>query len=321
MLAKLLKFLPIIGIILFVYVLYTNDIFKIISTLEQINLFYLTLAILLLFPRTIIHTLKWNYILKKQDIDLPYGFVIKTYLISTFYGAVTPGWLGTYIRIPYIMKKCKIKLGKATSNLVIDTFIDVIAVFILVIIGSIIVFSSIPNLLQATLLTFSILIFLILYFKNKNRSEKYFKIVLKFLIPSRYREEINRQFDEFYENIPKMRFLIIPLLVSILSTLLAYTQIYIIALGLGIEVDYIYFLFIYPVTFLVELIPISVSGFGSRELVLMALFSTFSVPRDKIVLLSLSGYFVTVLVPTVIGAALVVKGIRKTKSTEDIFLI
>jgi len=313
---KLLKILPIIGIMLFIYIIYTNDVGKLYSALKQINPIYPILALSILIPRTILYTKKWDYILKKQNIKLPYGFVVKTYFIATFYGAITPGWLGTYIRIPYIMKKGKIQLGKATSNLVIDTLIDVISIFIIILIGAILVSSKFPNLLPIIATVFIILIFLLVYFSSKKRSEKYFRIIIKFLIPSKYRQDINKQFDAFYENIPKLKLLIIPILASIICWVLSYTQIYIMAQGLGIDLEYFYFILVYPVVFLVELIPVSISGLGTREAALTTLFSGFAA-RPDIIILSLSGYFVTTVSPAAIGAILALKDVRKTKSIEE----
>ncbi len=313
---KLLKILPIIGIILFIYIIYTNDVGKLYSALKQINLIYLVLALSLLIPRTIIYTKKWDYILKKQDIKLPYKFVVKTYLIATFYGAITPGWLGTYIRIPYIMKKGKIQLGKATSNLVIDTLIDVISIFIIILIGAILVSSKFPNLLPIIATIFIILISLLAYFSSKKRSEKYFRIIIKFLIPSKYKQDINKQFDAFYENIPKLKLLVLPILASIICWILSYTQIYIMAQGLGINLEYFYFILVYPAVFLVELIPVSISGLGTREMALTTLFSGLAA-RPDIIILSLSGYFVTTIPPATIGVILALKDVRKTKSIEE----
>lgn len=317
---KLMRFLPVIGIILFIYILYTNNITKIFSSLKQIDFFYLALSLSIIIPRALIYSSKWDYVLRKQNIRLPFGFVIKAYLISTFYGAITPGWLGTYIRIPYVMKKAKISLGKATSNLVIDTLIDLIAVFILVLIGSAVFFSKIPNLSPIIFAIFLVIISLIAYFSNKRRAEKFFKIILRFLIPSRYKEEVTRQFDIFYKSIPRFRSLMPPLLISLICILLAYTQIYLIARGLGINLDYIYFILIYPIAFLVELIPISISGLGTRELTLTTILSYLSIPPDRAILLSLTGYFVTVAIPAAAGALLAFKTL-KGRSLEEMFSI
>ena len=287
------------------------------TALSEIHPIYLLIALAILIPRTLIVTKKWEYIIKKQNIDVPYSFVLKTYFIATFYGAITPGWLGTYIRIPYLMKKGEIPLGKATSNLVIDTLVDVISLLIIALIGTILVSSKFPNLAPIVALLFIALISVVIYFSNKKRSEKYFKIILKLLIPSKYKKDVNKHFDTFYENIPNYKLFIIPIFACVICWILSYTQVYVMAQGLGINLEYFYFILVYPIVFLVELIPVSVSGLGTRELALTTLFSGFAIADDKIIILSLTGYFVTVLVPAIIGAILALKDTRKTKSIEE----
>ena len=314
---KLFKILPIIGILIFIAIIYDTGIDKLTTALSEIHPIYLITALAILIPRTLIVTKKWEYVIKKQDINVPYSFVIKAYFIAVFYGSITPGWIGTYIRIPYLMKKGNISLGKATSNLVIDTLIDVISLLIIVLIGTIIVSSKFPNLAPIISLLFVAVISLVIYFSNKKRSEKYFKIVLKFLVPSKYKKDINCHFDAFYESIPKFKFFVMPIVACIVCWILAYTQVYLMAQGLGINLEYFYFILIYPVVFLIELLPVSISGLGTRELVLATLFSGFAFAGDKIIILSLSGYFVTVLIPAIIGAILALRDIRKTKSIEE----
>jgi hypothetical protein len=304
---KLLKILPIIGIILLLYILIEIGVDKALEELLSLNPIYPIIAIILLIPRTLMVTKKWEYIIKKQEIKVPYSFVVKTYFIATFYGSITPGWLGTYIRIPYLMKKGKISLGKATSNLVIDTLVDLLSILLIVFIGTLLVFSKFPNLFPIVALLFVIIILAIFYFSSKKRSERYFKLILKFLIPSKYKQSINKQFNFFYESIPKIRVLIYPIFVSVITSILAYTQVYLIAQGLGIEVEYYYFILVYPVVFLVELIPITISGLGTRETALIGLLSVFAIAEDKIIVLSLTSHFVNTVIIAIIGAFLAIK--------------
>lgn len=301
---KLLKALPIIGVALFLFLIFRIGIDNLITNIFEINPLYILLALLILAPRTIIYAKKWDFILKKQNINLPFSFVLKTYFISVFYGAVTPGWIGTYIRIPYIKKKAHISLGKSTSNLVVDTIIDVFSVCILVFIGAILLFQLFPSILPIISLLFFLLIFLIFYFKEKKRSEFFLRFITRFFIPKRYKTEITGQFDEFYAYIPRIRELLFPILLCIICWILSYTQIYIIAVALGIDLPYVYFILVYPVVFLVELIPISISGFGTRDLTLVSLFSIFGIAEKQIITLSLAGYSVTVLAPAIIGMIL-----------------
>lgn len=308
---KILRILPIIGIAIFIYVIYTSGVGQIYDALIHINPVYIVLALSILVPRTLLYVKKWDIVLKKQDIHLPFMYIMKAYFIGVFYGAITPGWLGTYIRIPYVMKKAKISLGKSTSNLVIDTLIDFISVLMLGMSGTVLIFQYFPQLLPASITVFGVILFLSLYLKNKKRSEKLFRLVVKLLIPMKYKESITQQFDDFYERIPRIRELLLPILLAVICWILSYTQIYIIAQALNINLPYVYFIMVYPLVFLVELIPVSVSGLGTREVALIGLFSVFGIASGKIVILSLLGYLITIIAPAVIGLPISLMRIEK----------
>ena len=310
---KLLRILPIIGIILFLYLIYNIGIGNITQAFSSINKTLLILSLIIFIPRSLLQTYKWYMILKKQEIHLPFFFVYKTYFIGIFYGAVTPGWLGTFIRIPYIKNKAKISLGKSTSNIVIDSALDLIGIFILCTTGSILIYAYFPNLLPIIAGVFLIIIILILFFINRQRTDKFYQFFFKILIPQKYKKQIDKQLNEFYRDIPKIRQLTIPLILTLLSLILVYTQIYIIALALDINMPYVYVILVYPLVFLVELIPITISGLGTRETTLMGLFAILAsnITETQIITMSIMGYFVTSLLPALVGSGLSLTKIGK----------
>lgn len=314
---KLLKILPLIGIALFLYIIiYRVGIGNLIEDLTSINPLYLLLAVSVIIPRTFIVGKKWDYILKKQNIKLPFFTVLKTYFIGTFYGALTPGWLGTYVRIPYVMKKAKIPLGKSTSNVVIDTIVDLVSVLFLIIAGTILIYPYFPNFLPIVITLLFVILSLCIYLRDKKRSEKYFRLLVKLLIPSKYKEKISKQFESFYSDIPKVRQMIVPIMLAMIAWILSYTQIYLIAEGLfanqPIHIPYVYFILVYPLVFLVELIPISISGLGIREGALIALLSVLvvGITEGQVATLSILGYFATTLTPAVIGSIFALREIK-----------
>ena len=122
---------------------------------------------------------------------------------------------------------------------------------------------------------------------------------------------MSREFNAFYSDIPPLRSLVVPMLISLFGYFLFFVQIYIVALSFDIEVPFVDFMLIYPVASLIGLLPISVSGLGTREGALIKLFSSYSVAQEVTVAISLSGYIMTMLIPAVIGGAWALKYSRK----------
>ena len=314
---RLSRIFPIIGIMMFLFILLNIGIDKIVTELYAVKPLYIGIAIVLLIPRIIIYNIKWDFILKIQGIRLPFSYVLKIYFIGFFYGAITPSWIGTYIRVPYIMNKAHTTLGKSVSNIVIDGIVDILSVLLLIVLGTTLIYSYIPILLPFVVTLCVFLILACVYFMQQQRSEKIFLSLITYLIPEKYRDKIRKHFDAFYSDIPKGKKLLIPIAIGVMSWIVLHTQIYFIAQGLSLNIPYLYFILVYPIVFLIELMPISISGLGTREAALIVLFSfvIFDISKENILILSLIGYFVTIIGPAFLGAILSLIELKKGRGT------
>jgi len=295
------NFLPFIGLSLLIYIIYKVGINKIATSIACINPLYLLFSFLIFIPRIFMSTYKWQVISKKQGINVDLIPMIKINLIGLFYGTITPLWIGDAIRIFYLKEKSNESLGKCVSNYTIDQIITLLSLFILAMIGSIIVMNSFPYLILTIFLIFIALLSTIIILKNEKRGKKLFNIIYNFFLPDKFKDSIEKYSDEFYKSIPPIESLLMPLLIEILSYSLLFIQIYIIAIGMSIHIPFFEFIFIYPIASLIGQIPITISGFGTREGALIALFSIYGITAGETVALSLIGYVITFLIPSLIG--------------------
>ena len=72
---KLKKYLPIIGIFLFIYILIRIDIIKAFEEVVKADIFLLSTSVVLVLLLLTTQTLKWFIIAKKQEIKIRYGFI------------------------------------------------------------------------------------------------------------------------------------------------------------------------------------------------------------------------------------------------------
>ncbi|MEA2053980.1 MAG: lysylphosphatidylglycerol synthase transmembrane domain-containing protein, partial [Candidatus Thermoplasmatota archaeon] len=234
-------------------------------------------------------------------------------LIGLFYGTVTPLWLGDYVRIPYLREESDAPFGKCTSNIIIDQIMEFGGLFILALAGSIVLFKHFSSLFFIFFSFFISFISVAIFLKKKERSEKLLKIIYKIFIPEKLKASMMNEFNAFYEDMPSVKSLILPLLIGIFSYILFFVQIYILALSFSINIPLINFILIYPVASLIGLIPITVSGLGTREYALIHIFSIYGIPSDVTVAISLSGYVITMLIPSIIGGVLSLTKVRVEK--------
>jgi len=300
-LSRLKVLLPFIGIAIFIYIINDIGTDKLLSTLNHINPLLLLLSLSIFVPRIAISTYRWKMIAHMQGIDVSLPVLIKLNLIGLFYGTVTPLWLGDWIRIPYLREESGAPFGKCTSNIFIDQIMEFSSLFILAIAGSLLLFGQFRSLFFILLSFFAIFVSMAILLKDKYRGKKLFNFLYKIIIPKRLKPFMENEINVFYEDIPPLKSLFVPLLIGIFAYLLYFTQIYLIALSFSINIPFITFILVYPVASLIGLIPITISGFGTREAALIHIFSIYGVPDDITVAISLAGYVVTMLIPSIIG--------------------
>ena len=300
-LSKIKYFLPLVGVTLFIYIVYKVGVHNIVYYLTRINILYIIISFSIFIPRIIISTYKWQIIARKQGIFIPLGKMIKINLIGLFYGTITPLWIGDFIRVFYVHQEGKASFGKATSNFVMDQIIELFCLFTLAVIGAIIILRIYPITSITIIATFIIIISIIAAVRKGDNVKKIFRFIYNTILPDKYKDVLMNEFDEFFNSRIGFNELIVPYLIELFSYSLFFIQIYIIAIGMGINVPLFHFIFLYAIAALIGQIPITVSGLGTRESALITLFSIYHIEPSKIVALSLSGYIITFLIPSIIG--------------------
>lgn len=307
---KIKKFFPLIGIVLFVYLLIKLDISEILKQLLGANKIYLIIALILVLFYLLFETLKWHVLAKKQKIPILFRESFKINLISNFYGLITPGKLGAIIRAEYLSKYSSV--GKGISNFVVDKILGLISLFFMVLLFGFIILKEKLEWVNGLILIWGILIFFILigmflFFYNKEKSKSLLRIVCQRLIPKKMKEKAKGAFDSFYEDLPRKGELLGIFILHLISWVACYTVIYFIALSLGINIKFIYFIGVYPLATLVAQIPITIGGLGTREATLIALFAMFGIEAVKVFSMSITTLFIMGIVPTLIAIPLMLK--------------
>jgi len=295
------RWLPIIGIALFVYILFKLDVGSIINVVANANINYLLIAILfvvlLFFPQT----LKWWVIARKQKINIGFLEAFKINIIANYYGFITPSKLGAIVRAGYL-KKYAGGFAKGISNFVLDKVLDLSSLFFLAIVFSYI-FRDKLQILNAgyLILLFGVLIFALFVLIKKERSKFFLGIVFRKFVPKKLKQKAKIAFDSFYEDMPSYGFLLGVFLINILTWIMIYLISYFIGLSLGINLSFIYFLAILPIATVVAQIPITISGLGTREATMIGLFGLFNIEPILVFSMSMIAIILTNIIPAIIA--------------------
>ncbi len=272
---KLKKLLPLIGLSIFAYLIYKIGLKNIINTISNANIIYIILAIITAFIVNVIFAIKWREILKAQNIHISISHSYVLYLIGMFYGAITPSRMGSIIRASYLKKETDRSFTDCLSSIAIERIMDLFVIFIFAFIGSLLLSSFINIYFSIILAFFLFIIASYILLKKKD-------FILKFIL-KRFRATISN----FYNNIPKFRYLIYPLFLTFIVWIINAILVYLVFRSLSLHFNLFYLVCIYSIGTVVALIPITIGGLGTREATLITVFGFFGFSAQQIISISL----------------------------------
>lgn len=286
-----------IGIVLFLCIIWNLNLAKILELFKNINLFYIILSVLIIIPLTIINALKWNVLIKSYGITYPLIKSISARLVGSSIGIITPGRLGDLSRAYYL--KEKISLGKSLTTVVVDRIIDMLILFCFTITGIfafMTFYTGYTNAYMFIFVFFALFLVLIYLITKKGFAYIILKPFFRRLIPEGYKSKISEIFHDFYNGLELMKrrktLILISVILCSVAWFIAVFQYYILALALNIPVSYQFLIIIVPVTVLLDTLPISLSGLGTRDAILIFFFSFISLSAESAVSFSLLILFV-----------------------------
>lgn len=302
------KYFSLIGIILFVIILSRVDFNRIVLIIKQAKYSILLLLPFSIFFILLIQTLKWHKLLKIQGLNYNFWYLFKVHIIGGYYALITPSRIGFFAIAGYLNDS----FGAVSASIIIDRILDTLTLIIFSSIGALLLIKRFPNLIIQVLAFTLCFILAVLFFYSKKRAKFLFGFFTKISF-FKFQESLKKIFHDFYDNLPRRRKLLPPFLLTIFAWFLIYSQNYIIARALNINIRFYYFIFYFPIATIVGSIPITVSGLGTREAVLILLFSQFSVPVENIIALSLCGLILVSYVPALYGVFLSFKLKKREK--------
>jgi len=294
-----------LGVALVVVLLVRADLSGVSDTLGDAHIGGLLLAFVLLLPMILLKSIRWQVVLAAQGVRLGTLPAYLSYLGSMFLGVVTPGRVGEFARIFHVTESHGISRTLAFSSVLADRLFDLYLLLTLgalalaavtdggVQIGVIVVIAVAAGVPLAAVL-----------------SDTVFGWVQA---PVQWGREKTpklpwRLFDMLVEVRTGLRSVTGPALaVSVILTGASYaiffTQSYLIARSAGIDVSFFTVSLVIALGSLVPILPISISGLGTRDAVIVAYLGAEGVAGDSALGFSILIFIVFVIGSGLIGAA------------------
>jgi uncharacterized protein (TIRG00374 family) len=296
-----------IGIIIFVIILTQINIQNLIKIFENVNIILLSIAVSVNFVASFLKAFKWKIIVNSFNKDFALAEAIKLFFIGFAFSAITPAKVGDFIKVFYINDD-GFGPGKALSTIVIDRLVDVVLLVSIAVIG----ITAFSIIFRIRILSFSLIILIIaavaagvyVLFNKKLVSKllrPFFNIFIPANLKNRFSEYYHDFFIGFFDFFKKKVPLFSVIAIGIVSWIIPFVYAYILGLSIGIDVPLSYFVLIIPIISLLDLLPISISGIGTRDAALIFLFGLQGISPEQAIAFSLLYLFLSYWLIALIG--------------------
>lgn len=245
---------------------------------------------------------KWKVLLDHQKVHLSFSEVFRSTYIGMFFSFVTPSQLGDLGRIFYFDSK-RYPQEIIAGTVVLNKIIELVTLLGLGVCGVFYYSHSLdPMILDVVFLFFLALSLFLFLFVYSPLGRPFFRKMFFLLMPKIWRGRTHGWFSNFYNSLPRLGEVIPFVLLSLINWLVVYTFVCLLALSLSINVGYVPLVLALALSSAIGLLPITISGIGTREVSLIALLGVFGVGEPRVLTLSLLGFFILKVSTALMGA-------------------
>ena len=298
--------LPLVGLVIFVWIVRGTGLSRVLDTFRRID--PKSLAVFPVFTVFILWIRGYRWWILMRLVGIPYTRRRSSivWAIGFFAASITPGKVGDAVRALYVSRETGRGLGESFLTVFMDRLMDLVVVLVFGV-ATILVFSyrytdmpSIWVIVAASVAALG-LVYLVL---NRSLMRALAGPFFRALTPKKYRTQLSTQVHGFYDALALYAgrwkstafafFLTLVFWAGIV--LLAYTATRV----LEIDVSFGYVALMMPMVTLVEIVPISISGIGTREAAVIFFFAAVGIGSAQAVAFSImylmAGTYLTALV-------------------------
>lgn len=304
-------FLALIGILLLVWILSTSDLNAIWERMKNAQPQFLALAIGTTILTLIGKGAKWRLLFADKKSTVSLVETTEIFCKGFFLSMMTPGRVGDFARALFVKKKVGLVFGLAT--ILLDRLMDIVLLILVALIG-LVLFSQLSGIWVINPLFLIVILAALgigLWYVLQDRKQGFFRRFIFLLIPEKYNSKIRQAYQELiatlrdFQKHPKT--LLAAFLLGIVNWILAFFTSFFVGSALGIDQSIFFFGIVISIMALVELIPISIGGIGTREATAIVLFSVVGLSAETAVAFSLTYFAIGYVLVVLLGGVLFIR--------------
>ena len=268
--------------------------------LAQANIALLLLALALYFLAIVLGAMKWQALVRAQNLNVPLGDLLSYALVGLFFGNLLPSNVGGDVVRAYGLVRVTNRAEAAAISVLVDRLMGLVAFL-----GAAVIMAALAAVTLtrgaeleqieiATVITAALLIFASALLFSRRVSQRA-KRLFDFAPLARLQPIAERVYHALQVYRHSYRALATNLILSagivVVTTLVWYT----VALALGMNLSIFYFFLFNPLIAFVLLIPISFNGLGPKEATAIFFFGLVGMPSEIALSMSLIFHLIIVL--------------------------
>jgi len=286
-----------------------SDFASIIDILKHISIPLLLLSASTHVFGIWITAVRWQALLRTQNVNLSVRYLTSTVLIGFFFNNFLPTSVGGDVYRAYDIKnKGKLPIGSSLSVIVVERFSGIISAVCYLIIALFLGFTAIgtQSIIIPIIIFFVIVVIgaLLILHPSVLRIDKLIKKI-RFL--SKIRESLTNVYHTFL-SFKKYKLVLAKVLLFSFSLQFAVILNYFFAArSLGIDLGLTAYIFIVPIVATISMIPISLGGIGIRENTLVFILVSMGVLNEEAAMCSLILFLMLIIIGAIGGITYIIR--------------
>jgi len=270
------------GPLLLIVLLWQVDFGALARTMGQADWRFVIGAIALNVPMVLCKSLRWQALMRPQSIHYSTLNAYLAYFGSLFIGLLTPGRLGEFVKALHVSRDCNIPLARALSSVLVDRLYDL---SMLLLVGSAALLTLIHSGTELLTLAVALVVLaipLVLFLHSATFAFfqrigcRFGRLGQRLFGPDGWLTELRAGMRQLS---PRSALLAAGL--TVLAYGIFFGQCYLLALALALPLSYLQVSYAVAIGSLVTLLPISISGLGTREAAIIAYLGTADIASEQ----------------------------------------
>jgi uncharacterized protein (TIRG00374 family) len=302
------RYLAVIGLVLLLAVLFSINVPKTLSILSTARVEWLVAAFGVTLVSVCGKALKWRGIVNQERDVVSFPESVSVFFKAFFLSILTPARIGEFARALYV--RDRIGLVKGFASVLVDRLIDIVLLLGFALLGVLVIAQTVGRQVVSPFLIGVIaVVFVLLVRLGLSRYGKaVFDALARRVVSEKDQPAVLSHAAELWTHLRTVlsspSTMLFAVTLGIVNWLVGFVAPYLIARSLGLHPDFVFFAGVIALVSLLDVLPISVAGIGTRDAALVLLLAQVGIDAETAVSFSFLYFLIGYVAIAIIGGIL-----------------